>query len=176
MEDSPPRHVQSLLTGCSNQRQVRTSPRPIISQGVTFIDLLHGRHHSFAELRPSFTPSPPQAPNSFHAKAYATTRIGSRGGRLPRVTRTPPFSPVEGSGVIIVVIILCLLLLASLGSVLYFLHKKGKIPCGRSGKQEITKERPTTDDIVVEMKNNPKNEDAVLLKAVNGEKKGPNDQ
>ncbi|MEQ2241765.1 hypothetical protein ILYODFUR_028688 [Ilyodon furcidens] len=56
---------------------------------------------------------------------------------IPRVTRTPPFSPVEGSGVIIVVIILCLLLLAFLGSVLYFLHKKGKIPCGRSGKQEM---------------------------------------
>uniref|UniRef100_A0A096M1M5 Cell surface glycoprotein MUC18-like n=1 Tax=Poecilia formosa TaxID=48698 RepID=A0A096M1M5_POEFO len=84
--------------------------------------------------------------------------------------------PVEGSGVIIVVIILCLLLLAFLGSIVYFLHKKGKIPCGRSGKQEITKEKPTKDDIVVEMKNNPKNEDAVLLKAVNGEKKGPNDQ
>uniref|UniRef100_A0A3B5MUH0 Ig-like domain-containing protein n=1 Tax=Xiphophorus couchianus TaxID=32473 RepID=A0A3B5MUH0_9TELE len=83
---------------------------------------------------------------------------------------------VEGSGVIIVVIILCLLLLAFLGSVVYFLHKKGKIPCGRSGKQEITKEKPTKDDIVVEMKNNPKNEEAVLLKAVNGEKKGPNDQ
>ncbi|XP_012722075.2 cell surface glycoprotein MUC18 isoform X2 [Fundulus heteroclitus] len=95
---------------------------------------------------------------------------------IPRVTRTAPFSPVEGSGVIIVVIILCLLLLAFLGSILYFLHKKGKIPCGRSGKQEITKEKPTKDDIVVEMKNNPKNEDAVLLKAVNGEKKGPNDQ
>lgn len=43
----------------------------------------------------------------------------------------------EGSGVIIVVIILSLLLLAILGSVLYFLHKKGKIPCGRSGKQEM---------------------------------------
>ncbi|XP_015251216.1 PREDICTED: cell surface glycoprotein MUC18-like [Cyprinodon variegatus] len=95
---------------------------------------------------------------------------------IPRVTRTAPFSPVEGSGVIIVVIILCLLLLAILGSVLYFLHKKGKIPCGRSGKQEITKEKHTKDDIVVEMKNNPKTEDAVLLKAVNGEKKGPNEQ
>uniref|UniRef100_A0A3Q2E8M4 Melanoma cell adhesion molecule a n=1 Tax=Cyprinodon variegatus TaxID=28743 RepID=A0A3Q2E8M4_CYPVA len=83
---------------------------------------------------------------------------------------------VQSFGVIIVVIILCLLLLAILGSVLYFLHKKGKIPCGRSGKQEITKEKHTKDDIVVEMKNNPKTEDAVLLKAVNGEKKGPNEQ
>ncbi|CAK6971393.1 cell surface glycoprotein MUC18 isoform X2 [Scomber scombrus] len=82
----------------------------------------------------------------------------------------------EGSGVIIVGIILCLLLLAILGSVLYFLHKKGKIPCGRSGKQEITKEKTTKDDIVVEMKSNTKNEEAVLLKAVNGDKKGPNDQ
>ncbi|XP_026229206.1 cell surface glycoprotein MUC18 [Anabas testudineus] len=95
---------------------------------------------------------------------------------IPRVTTTAPFSPAEGSGVIIVVIILCLLLLAILGSVLYFLHKKGKIPCGRSGKQEITKEKTTKDDIVVEMKTNTKNEDAVLLKAVNGDKKAPSDQ
>ncbi|KAM4545307.1 cell surface glycoprotein MUC18 isoform 2-T2 [Odontesthes bonariensis] len=95
---------------------------------------------------------------------------------IPRVTTTAPFSPAEGSGVIIVVVILCLLLLAFLGSVLYFLHKKGKIPCGRSGKQEITKEKTTKDDIVVEMKTNAKIEEAVLLKAVNGEKKGPNDQ
>ncbi|KAK5622035.1 hypothetical protein CRENBAI_011834 [Crenichthys baileyi] len=35
MEDSPPRYAQSLLTGCSNQQQVRTPPRPIISQGIT---------------------------------------------------------------------------------------------------------------------------------------------
>ncbi|XP_030602977.1 cell surface glycoprotein MUC18 isoform X2 [Archocentrus centrarchus] len=94
---------------------------------------------------------------------------------IPRVTTTLPFSP-EGSGVIIVVIILCLLLLAFLGSVIYFLHKKGKIPCGRTGKQEITKEKTTKDDIVVEMKTNTKNEEAVLLKAVNGDKKGPNNQ
>ncbi|XP_070411600.1 cell surface glycoprotein MUC18 isoform X1 [Nothobranchius furzeri] len=95
---------------------------------------------------------------------------------IPRVTTTASFSPVEGGGVIIVVIILCLLLLAVLGSVFYFLHKKGKIPCGRSGKQEITKEKATKDDIVVEMKTNTKNEEAVLLKGVNGEQKGPNDQ
>uniref|UniRef100_UPI0037E77667 cell surface glycoprotein MUC18 n=1 Tax=Semicossyphus pulcher TaxID=241346 RepID=UPI0037E77667 len=95
---------------------------------------------------------------------------------IPRLTSTAPFSPAEGSGVIIVVIILCLLLLAILGSVLYFLHKKGKIPCGRSGKQEITKEKTTKDDIVVEMKSNTKTEDTVLLKAVNGDKKGPNEQ
>ncbi|KAG9351461.1 hypothetical protein JZ751_022711 [Albula glossodonta] len=81
----------------------------------------------------------------------------------------------DGSGVIIVVIIVCILLLAILGSVLYFLYKKGKIPCGRSGKQEITKEKTSKDDIVVEMKSD-KTEEAVLLKGVNGDKKAHNDQ
>ncbi|XP_071184809.1 cell surface glycoprotein MUC18-like isoform X2 [Salvelinus alpinus] len=95
---------------------------------------------------------------------------------IPMVTLTAPYSPAEGNGVIIVVIILCILLLAILGSVLYFLHKKGKIPCGRSGKQEITKENPNKDDIVVEMKTNTKTEDAGLLKGVNGDKNGPSDQ
>uniref|UniRef100_A0A8C9RJM1 Melanoma cell adhesion molecule n=1 Tax=Scleropages formosus TaxID=113540 RepID=A0A8C9RJM1_SCLFO len=80
-----------------------------------------------------------------------------------------------GSGVIIVVIIVCILLLAILGSVLYFLYKKGKIPCGRSGKQDITKEKASKGDIVVEMKSE-KTEDAVLLKGINGEKRPSNDQ
>uniref|UniRef100_A0A8C9TII7 Melanoma cell adhesion molecule n=1 Tax=Scleropages formosus TaxID=113540 RepID=A0A8C9TII7_SCLFO len=81
----------------------------------------------------------------------------------------------KGSGVIIVVIIVCILLLAILGSVLYFLYKKGKIPCGRSGKQDITKEKASKGDIVVEMKSE-KTEDAVLLKGINGEKRPSNDQ
>ncbi|XP_056468170.1 melanoma cell adhesion molecule b isoform X3 [Gadus chalcogrammus] len=73
-----------------------------------------------------------------------------------------------GSGVIIAVLIICLLLLAILGSVLYFLYKKGKI-CGRSGKQDLTKEKTSRDNIVVEMKSD-NTEEAVLL-AVNGDKK-----
>ncbi|XP_062329417.1 melanoma cell adhesion molecule b [Osmerus eperlanus] len=81
----------------------------------------------------------------------------------------------EGNGVIIAVIIICLLLLAILGSVLYFLYKKGKIPYGRSGKQDLTKEKSTKNSIVVEMKSE-NNEEAVLLQGVNGEKKLPNDQ
>ncbi|XP_076591971.1 melanoma cell adhesion molecule b isoform X1 [Chaetodon auriga] len=79
----------------------------------------------------------------------------------------------EGSGVIIAVIIICILLLAILGSVLYFLYKKGKI-CGRSGKQDLTKEKSNKDNIVVEMKSD-NTEEAVLL-GVNGEKQPPNDQ
>ncbi|XP_019728974.1 cell surface glycoprotein MUC18 isoform X2 [Hippocampus comes] len=97
---------------------------------------------------------------------------------IPLVSSSTHFSPAEGSGVIFVVIILCLLLLGILGSVLYFLHKKGKIPCGRSGKQDISKEKTAKDDIVMEMKDNgiAKSEDAVLLNAVNGDKNGTNEQ
>uniref|UniRef100_A0A672QI26 Cell surface glycoprotein MUC18-like n=1 Tax=Sinocyclocheilus grahami TaxID=75366 RepID=A0A672QI26_SINGR len=76
-----------------------------------------------------------------------------------------------GSGVIIAVIIICLLLIAILGSVLYFLYKKGKLPCGRSGKQDFTKEKASKDDIVMEMKSG-KSEEAVLLQ-VNGDKTSP---
>uniref|UniRef100_A0A8C6T2M1 Melanoma cell adhesion molecule b n=1 Tax=Neogobius melanostomus TaxID=47308 RepID=A0A8C6T2M1_9GOBI len=79
----------------------------------------------------------------------------------------------KSRGVIIAVIIVCILLLAILGSVLYFLYKKGKI-CGRSGKQDLNKGKSGKDNIVVEMKSD-NTEEAVLL-GVNGEKQAPNDQ
>lgn len=37
----------------------------------------------------------------------------------------------------IVAVTVCVLVLAVLGAVLYFFYKKGKLPCGRSGKQEM---------------------------------------
>ncbi|TRY93096.1 hypothetical protein DNTS_008621 [Danionella cerebrum] len=95
-------------------------------------------------------------------------------------TPTARKTSVDNSGVIIVVIIVSILLLAILGSVFYFLYKKGKLPCGRSGKQEIlnaysVKEKSNKEDIVVEMKPK-KTEESEPLKAVNGEKKPPNEQ
>ncbi|XP_076867199.1 cell surface glycoprotein MUC18 isoform X1 [Brachyhypopomus gauderio] len=94
---------------------------------------------------------------------------------IPITPAVPHSSTGDGSGVSIVIIIVCILLLAIMGSVFYFLHKKGKLPCGRSGKQEITKEKTNKDDIVVEMKAE-KTEKSGLLKCVNGEKKPPSDQ
>uniref|UniRef100_A0A8C5DR50 Cell surface glycoprotein MUC18-like n=2 Tax=Gouania willdenowi TaxID=441366 RepID=A0A8C5DR50_GOUWI len=79
----------------------------------------------------------------------------------------------KSNGVIIAVIIICILLLAILGSVLYFLYKKGKI-CGQSGKQDLTKEKSSKDNIVVEMKSD-NTEEAILL-GVNGEKLLTSDQ
>ncbi|XP_014640540.1 PREDICTED: cell surface glycoprotein MUC18 isoform X2 [Ceratotherium simum simum] len=43
----------------------------------------------------------------------------------------------ESKGVVIVAVTVCILVLAVLGAVLYFFYKKGKLPCGRSGKQEM---------------------------------------
>ncbi|XP_072248594.1 melanoma cell adhesion molecule b isoform X2 [Leuresthes tenuis] len=89
-------------------------------------------------------------------------------------TANPPKQIVkETNGFVIAIIIIFILLLAILGSVLYFLYKKGKI-CGRSGKQDLSKERSSKDNIVVEMKSD-NTEDAILL-GVNGEKQPPNDQ
>ncbi|XP_060106516.1 cell surface glycoprotein MUC18 isoform X2 [Heteronotia binoei] len=55
---------------------------------------------------------------------------------------TPPSTRIEkeaqeSKGIIIVAVVVGILVIAVLGAVLYFLHKKGKLPCGRSGKQEM---------------------------------------
>lgn len=62
-------------------------------------------------------------------------RWGGLGAELP--VSGPDGKTSESKGVIIVAIIVCILLVAVLGSVIYFLHKKGKIPCGRAGKQDM---------------------------------------
>lgn len=45
--------------------------------------------------------------------------------------------PAESKGVVIVAVTVCVLLLAVLGATLYYCYKKGRLPCGRSGKQEM---------------------------------------
>ncbi|XP_021174931.2 melanoma cell adhesion molecule b isoform X1 [Fundulus heteroclitus] len=103
-----------------------------------------------------------------------TTNTAIPKSKVKAETAKPPEKVKKGSnGVIIAVIIICILLLAILGSVLYFLYKKGKI-CNRSGKQDFTKEKSGKDRIVVEMKSD-NTEEAILL-GVNGEKQLPGDQ
>ncbi|NWS73820.1 MUC18 protein, partial [Crotophaga sulcirostris] len=82
----------------------------------------------------------------------------------------------ESKGVIIVAIIVSILVVAVLGAVIYFLHKKGKIPCGRAGKQDITKPEARKDKIVVDVKSDKLSEEAGLLQGANGEKRTPADQ
>ncbi|XP_018972115.1 cell surface glycoprotein MUC18-like isoform X1 [Cyprinus carpio] len=107
---------------------------------------------------------------SARATTTTTQATSPKGTELPVPSNQPRTG--GGSGVIIAVLIICLLLIAILGSVLYFLYKKGKLPCGRSGKQDFTKQKASKDDIVMEMKSG-KSEEAVLLQGVNGDKKSP---
>ncbi|XP_018424609.1 PREDICTED: cell surface glycoprotein MUC18 [Nanorana parkeri] len=76
-------------------------------------------------------------------------------------------------GILIVIVIICILALAVLGAVLYFLYKKGHIPCGRSGKKEITSPG-AKDKIIVEMKPDSPAEESVLL--AGSQEKKPSDQ
>ncbi|KAM3922251.1 cell surface glycoprotein MUC18 [Leptodactylus fuscus] len=91
-------------------------------------------------------------------------------------TKDPSIEPrsQKSYGVVIVAVIVCILLLAILGAVLYFLYKKGRIPCGRSGTKDITKPGEK-DHIVVEMKPDSPAEESVLLPGAQ-DKKQPVDQ
>lgn len=93
----------------------------------------------------------------------------------PIGTRAPePESRIEKSyGIVIVIVIICILILAILGAVLYFLYKKGHIPCGRSGKKDITNPG-AKDKIIVEMKPDSPAEESVLL--TGSQEKKPSDQ
>ncbi|KAJ1189874.1 hypothetical protein NDU88_006616 [Pleurodeles waltl] len=123
------------------------------------------------------------ASNSLGSRSQ-TIRLEARVVFLTTTTPTIDTSPTatytelkksESRGVLIVVIIVCILLLAILGAVLYFLYKKGKIACGRSGKQNITNPDDQKDNIVVEMKTDRLPEEAELLQGSNGEKRPSSD-
>ncbi|XP_056398333.1 cell surface glycoprotein MUC18 isoform X2 [Hyla sarda] len=121
-----------------------------------------------------------------HERPAATTVSGDhRGSKVTeeQISKTEYESTRDPSiesrsqksyGVVIVAVIVCILLLAILGAVLYFLYKKGCIPCGRSGTKDITKPGEK-DQIVVEMKPDSPAEESVLLPGAQ-DKKQPVDQ
>ncbi|XP_060228258.1 cell surface glycoprotein MUC18 isoform X2 [Meriones unguiculatus] len=82
----------------------------------------------------------------------------------------------ESKGVVIVAVIVCILVLAILGAALYFFYKKGKLPCGHSGKQEITMPPPRKSEFVVEVKSDKLPEEMALLQGSSGDKRAPGDQ
>lgn len=82
----------------------------------------------------------------------------------------------ESKGVVIVAVIVCTLVLAVLGATLYYFYKKGKLPCGRSGKQEITLPPTRKSEFVVEVKSDKLPEEMALLQGSNGDKRAPGDQ
>ncbi|KAF3823659.1 hypothetical protein GH733_007127 [Mirounga leonina] len=82
----------------------------------------------------------------------------------------------ESKGVAIVAVTVCVLVLAVLGAVLYFFYKKGKLPCGRSGKQEITLPPSRKSEFVVEVKSDKLPEEMGLLQGSSGDQRAPGDQ
>ncbi|XP_062450484.1 cell surface glycoprotein MUC18 isoform X3 [Rhea pennata] len=72
-------------------------------------------------------------------RAGAMCRVTNALGTSEKHIQLLDHKTPESKGVIIVAIIVCILVVAVLGSVIYFLHKKGKIPCGRAGKQDIAR-------------------------------------
>uniref|UniRef100_A0A8D2QV20 Melanoma cell adhesion molecule n=1 Tax=Zosterops lateralis melanops TaxID=1220523 RepID=A0A8D2QV20_ZOSLA len=107
------------------------------------------------------------------AKCRVSNKLGVSEKHIQLVDQK---STAESQGVIIVAIIVAILVVAVLGAVIYFLHKKGKIPCGRAGKQDITKPEARKDKIVVEVKSDKVSEEAGLLQGANGERRAAADQ
>ncbi|KAJ8388874.1 hypothetical protein AAFF_G00126300 [Aldrovandia affinis] len=67
-----------------------------------------------------------------------------------------------GSSGVVIAVVVCVLLLLLLVAILYFMQKKGKLPCGKQDKKDVTSGE-VNNEIVVEMKSEKANEEAGLL-------------
>ncbi|KAL1781579.1 cell surface glycoprotein MUC18 isoform X1 [Sigmodon hispidus] len=105
-----------------------------------------------------------------------STSTASPHSRANSTSTEKKLPPPESKGVVIVAVIVCILVLALLGATLYFFYKKGKLPCGRSGKQEITLPPTRKSEFVVEVKSDKFPEEMALLQGSNGDKRAPGDQ
>ncbi|NXG54151.1 MUC18 protein, partial [Hemiprocne comata] len=144
-------------------------PRPSVHWNV------NGTAHEYVENQ-HITSNLTVRVNHDLLRAGAMCRVSNNMGVIEEHIQLLAQKIPESKGVIIVAIIVCILVVAVLGSVIYFLHKKGKIPCGRSGKQDITKPEARKDKIVVEVKSDKLSEEAGLLQGANGEKRAATDQ
>ncbi|XP_073176881.1 cell surface glycoprotein MUC18 isoform X2 [Lepidochelys kempii] len=165
-------------------------PEPTITWSINGTVQNHiDHHHVISNLTVQVTPELLQS----GVTCMATNKLGTSSLHITLQLRTTTTSPPpignttaepikkeqktqESKGVIIVAVIVCILVIAVLGAVLYFLHKKGKIPCNRTGKQDITRPDARKDEIVVEVKSDKLPEEAGLLQGANSEKRPAGDQ
>ncbi|EPY88027.1 cell surface glycoprotein MUC18 [Camelus ferus] len=157
-QDQDPQSVLSTLNVLVTPELLETGAECVASNSLgrnTTIIILELDSNRTASLSTS-TVSP-------HARANST----STEKKLPEP---------ESKGVVIVAVTVCVLVLAVLGAVLYFFYKKGKLPCGRSGKQEITLPPSRKSEFVVEVKSDKLPEEMGLLQGSNGDKRAPGDQ
>uniref|UniRef100_A0A8C6RVE4 Cell surface glycoprotein MUC18 n=1 Tax=Nannospalax galili TaxID=1026970 RepID=A0A8C6RVE4_NANGA len=114
-------------------------------------------------------------PDSNQTTALSTSTVSPH-ARANSTSTEKKLPEPESKGVVIVAVIVCILVLAVLGAALYFFYKKGKLPCGRSGKQEITMPQSRKSEFVVEVKSDKLPEEMGLLQGSNGDKRAPGDQ
>ncbi|XP_016063129.1 PREDICTED: cell surface glycoprotein MUC18 [Miniopterus natalensis] len=157
-QDQGPQSVLSILNVLVTPELLETGAECVASNSL-------GRNTTiiFLELESNRTTGLTTTTVSPHARANST----STEKKLPEP---------KSKGVVIVAVTVCLLVLALLGAVLYFFYKKGKLPCGRSGKQEITLPPSRKSDFVVEVKSDKLPEEMGLLQGSNGDKRAPGDQ
>ncbi|NXF88098.1 MUC18 protein, partial [Eubucco bourcierii] len=144
-------------------------PRPSVHWSV------NGTAHNYVDNQ-HFTSNLTVRVNQDLLQTGARCRVSNTLGVTEQHIQLLDQKTTESKGVIIVAIIVAILVVAVLGSVIYFLHKKGKIPCGRAGKQDITKPEARKDKSLVEVKSDKLSEEAGLLQGANGEKRPAADQ
>ncbi|XP_036775924.2 cell surface glycoprotein MUC18 isoform X2 [Manis pentadactyla] len=157
-QEQDPQTVLSTLTVPVTPELLETGAACVASNSL-------GKNRTiiFLELASNRTTGPSTSTASPHGRANST----STERKLPEP---------ESRGVAIVAVTVCILVLAVLGAVLYFFYKKGKLPCGRSGKQEITLPPSRKSEFVVEVKSDKLPEEMGLLQGSNGDKRAPGDQ
>ncbi|XP_029812902.1 cell surface glycoprotein MUC18 isoform X1 [Suricata suricatta] len=157
-QDQDPQSVLSVLNVLVTPELLETGAECVASNSL-------GRNTTtiFLELDSNRTAGPSASTTSPPARANGT----STEKKLPEP---------ESKGVAIVAVTVCLLALAVLGAVLYFFYKKGKLPCGRSGKQEITLPPSRKSEFVVEVKSDKLPEETGLLQGSAGDQRAPGDQ
>ncbi|XP_045339107.1 cell surface glycoprotein MUC18 isoform X1 [Leopardus geoffroyi] len=157
-QDQDPQSVLSVLNVLVTPELLETGAECVASNFL-------GRNTTtiFLELDSNRTTGPSTSTVSPYTRANST----STEKKLPEP---------ESKGVAIVAVTVCVLVLAVLGAVLYFFYKKGKLPCGRSGKQEITLPPSRKSEFVVEVKSDKLPEEMGLLQGSTGDKRAPGDQ
>ncbi|ELR55370.1 Cell surface glycoprotein MUC18, partial [Bos mutus] len=178
-QDQEPQSVLSVLNVLVTPELLETGAECVASNSlgrnttIIFLELAHV----------GLIPIPPLTPIHF----MSSTPDSNRTSNLSTSTVSPParangtstekkLTEPESKGVVIVAVTVCVLVLALLGAVLYFFYKKGKLPCGRSGKQEITLPPSRKSEFVVEVKSDKLPEEMGLLQGSSGDKRAPGDQ
>ncbi|XP_036279003.1 cell surface glycoprotein MUC18 isoform X1 [Pipistrellus kuhlii] len=126
---------------------------------------------AFPNLHPSLSVSP--ACNRSTGPSTATVGPHTRANGTTTEKKLPE---PQSKGVVIAAVTVSLLVLALLGAVLCFFHKKGKLPCGRSGKQDITLPPSHKSTFVVEVKSDKPPEEMGLLQGSRADQRAPGDQ